>query len=1243
MKKHITLFSLCMFLSTIMLGQTQLQGKVTEEATGEPVLFGTVALYKDGVLVTGTDTDFDGNYTFSDMDPGTYDVEVQYLGLQTQRVTGVIAKAGKVTPLNFVMKEEGIMVDVIEVVGYKVPLVEMDNTTSGTTLTSEAIEALPTKAISAIAATTAGVSVNQDGDISVRGSRTDATFYYIDGVRVSADNAANMIPQAEIEQLQVITGGIEARYGDVTGGVISITSKGPSNKYSGGVELETSEFLDAYGYNLVNANISGPIIKKTNESGIERSVLGFRLFGQYRNIEDDRPSAVGVYRAPLELIQTLEQEPIQYIEGTPFPAAQFLDSDDISEPMVARPNEADRDYNISAKIDARFSDNIDMTFSGSYYDSKNQFTPGAVGGRSVGMYNWNNNPFALRNGYRGSVRFRHKLGRQGADQDEESTSLIRNASYTLQFGYEKGATSQNDVRHGDNLFNYGYYGRQDVNYIRQSSEITDENWAGDTVIIGGRPFAYQGLTEVPGEFTPDPNVNPVLAFPDYNSRNGFRELIQSNVFNVFENVGRVYNLSQKTEEDRYTINVNSGFDLFPGGSDSGRHSIQFGFMYEQRLLRRWEMTPLPIWELMRASANRHIENGVNTDIILGQFLDPISGQMINEYAPNDQSAEFQDNKFFRSVRELTGAEIIDFINTDALDPSTLTLDMFSPGELNSQSNLNLNYYGFDYTGENKISTSTSFDDFFTGTDDQGRRTFNVAPFNPNYIAGYIQDKFTFKDIIFRLGVRVDYYDANTKVLKDPFAFTEIESAEQFFGRNSELDRPGSIEDDYKVYVADDGSNDVVGYRDGNVWFKPDGTATDGNLLFGGGLVFPSYVEQNELKRNPQYYDRQTDDNGNPILDSNGDQVVERFDPNSAFEDYDPQLNVMPRLAFSFPISEDAGFFAHYDVLVQRPSANRVIGTPLHYYYFNESRFSPAGDPAENPDLKPERTIDYEVGFQQKISSSSAIKISAYYKELRDMIQQRVYSFVPTIGQYETFSNLDFGTIKGFAFSYDLRRTGNFQLNLAYALQFADGTGSDAESANGINSRRNIRTLLPLSYDERHSITAIADYRFASGNAYNGPRIAGKDILSDFGVNLLLNTISGRPYTTFQTVTSPTASSIRTSINETRLPWVIRADLQLDKNFSLKLNEESKRSLGINVYLRVQNLFDLDNIVRVYPVSLSPDDSGWLTTSRGNIALNDAVSNGFTEENYTSAIDWRLLNPNNYARPRQIFLGAIINF
>ena len=327
MIKHTTLLLLLfMLFGGVAFSQTTIQGKITEEATGEAVLFATIALYKNDVLMSGTESDFDGNYSFSDIDPGTYAIEVSFLGLATQRIQGIIAKAGKVNVVDISMKEEGELLDVIDIVDYKVPLVEFDNTTQGKALTAESIQNLPTKNIGAIAATSAGVSLGRDGQISVRGSRTNSTYYYIDGVRVTSASAQNLVPQAQIEQMQIITGGIAAKYGDVTGGIISITTRGPSNKFTAGLEAETSEYLDAFGYNLINASMSGPILR--NKEG--QSVLGFRAFGQYRNIRDDGPSAVGVYRASESLIASLEAEPVRSLNGTLLPATEFV-TDNVPE------------------------------------------------------------------------------------------------------------------------------------------------------------------------------------------------------------------------------------------------------------------------------------------------------------------------------------------------------------------------------------------------------------------------------------------------------------------------------------------------------------------------------------------------------------------------------------------------------------------------------------------------------------------------------------------------------------------------------------------------------------------------------------------------------------------------------------------------------------------------------------------------------------------------------------------------
>ena len=144
--KHKIKFSLLLllFAAHALHGQTQVQGKVSDGSTGEPILVGIVALYKSGSLITGTDTDFDGNYFFSDVDPGTYDIEVSCVGYANQRIADVVVKAGKVTIVDVAISE-GIEMPNCYILNYKVPLIDFWDTTSGMIFTSELLEELHIK------------------------------------------------------------------------------------------------------------------------------------------------------------------------------------------------------------------------------------------------------------------------------------------------------------------------------------------------------------------------------------------------------------------------------------------------------------------------------------------------------------------------------------------------------------------------------------------------------------------------------------------------------------------------------------------------------------------------------------------------------------------------------------------------------------------------------------------------------------------------------------------------------------------------------------------------------------------------------------------------------------------------------------------------------------------------------------------------------------------------------------------
>ncbi len=1273
MERKFFLSLVFMLVSILTYSQTALQGKVFDKATSEGLPFATLQITKNNVFISGISTDLDGNYKVN-LDPGTYDIEVSYVGYTTKQLNEVRVLDGKANVVDVPLSEAGEVLEEIEVVEYVVPLVENDNTTQGQTITSKEIRQLPTRNINALASTTAGLSsIDEGGTVTVRGSRSNATNYYVDGIRVFGQ----LPPESEIDQLQVITGGIGAEYGDVTGGIISITSKGPSNRFSGGIDTETSGFmvgdnyvgLDEFGQSLVGLSLSGPILR--NKKG--QSILGYRFSGRYTYQLEPNPLSRPLATARDEVREEIWANPTRRTSAATNslqPTAEDLRDSDV-EYVTRRDNNARRNINLTAKIDARLTDDIDITFTGSLIRNENQFYPS----RGWLLLNGQNNPTSINNTYRGIFRFRQRFPSAPVEEGGKP-SVIQNLEYTLSGGYELRTSQVEDPRHQDNFFDYGYIGRFDIQQIPTVNTIFDSTFVNNDSLPPGfiqfldtvnNDIGYIGhvdYADILTGYTPG-NANPGLAayndpllegnellteVEQYPAFNGgvFDDL--TNIWGFHTNANQVYNLYQKTEREIYTANVRISFDLLPGGSEKGRHAVALGFLYESRINRSYSLNPRALWILGRRIQNNEIL-GVDFENQTGQILTPDDGFFINTTFFDDfelNSPQFDnsglagvpqndlviqpntfDALFYNRIREELGLAQNDFVNIDALTPDQLSLDMFAPKEVTDfvqpGGGSIIDFVGYDYLG-NKVDNDVTFDDFFSQTEIIGQDTVRrllVEPTRPIYMAGYIQDKFTFKDIIFRLGVRVDRYDANRRVLRDILSLYEIIGADDFY--NTVLpggERPANIGDDYKVYTDAPGSTVVKAFRDGEQWYFADGTAANDPIsIFGqAGLVTPYYQEQgNPQRRNIKSL---------------------QYDPNTSFEDYEVQWNVMPRLAFSFPISDFANFFAHYDILVQRPTSNTTT-TALDYFYFTDQ----GRTPANNPNLLPQKTIDYEVGFQQKLSNSSAIKIAAYYREMRDMIQLRQINFTPSdqVANYQTFGNVDFGTVKGFTFQYDLRRTNNVQITANYTLQFAEGTGSNpTTSARALQQLGNLRTLFPLDFDERHRLNLVIDYRYGSGKRYNGPRLFGTDIFANAGVNLQTIFVSGRPYTKTSLPLQLGGAEIVGTFNGARLPWNNTVNLRVDKNFRLS-KPGAKRRVGLNVYFRVQNLLDTENVIGVYTATGSPEDSGYLDSPLGQDLLEDFERGGQNTQAFLDAYSWALIQPGFFTLPRRMYIGAILDF
>lgn len=150
MKKVLYLFPVVLLTFALFAFShqgTSLEGKITDKDTGDPIPFANVTLYQNGKIIAGVQSDFEGNYSFTNYDPGTYGVEASYLGYASTQIKGVKIKAGRVTKVDISLKAQEMLSNDILVVDYSMPLMKSDNTTQGKTMTLKKIKNLPSRKI----------------------------------------------------------------------------------------------------------------------------------------------------------------------------------------------------------------------------------------------------------------------------------------------------------------------------------------------------------------------------------------------------------------------------------------------------------------------------------------------------------------------------------------------------------------------------------------------------------------------------------------------------------------------------------------------------------------------------------------------------------------------------------------------------------------------------------------------------------------------------------------------------------------------------------------------------------------------------------------------------------------------------------------------------------------------------------------------------------------------------------------
>lgn len=1114
-RKWGSLLLLMLLLPSLALAQAtgKLAGKITDRSTGDVLPGATVVI--EGTTL-GTASDANGDYVIIGVPVGNYDVRVSFVGFTSETRTAVEINAGYTRQLDFQLMP-GIELDEV-VVTYVRPAIQKDAVGVPKIITSEELEALPVRGAADAVKIQAGVVAFEGSDaLYIRGGRNTEVTYYIDGVKVTG---TTNLPQAAIAQAEVQIGNINARYGDVMSGVINVTTKSGGNQFLGSFEGITSQQLDPYGYNLLSGMLSGPIIKDK---------LSFFVAGEYTDQKDSDPRATTELYVSDDILDGLRSAPQGFLakdangnsvnlsiprsigdgakllvddDGVPVVnngQLSFSDGTTVAVPSGVNPG----DISLASLIQrAEYLSDDDFEWR------KDKRGRGYQDLSMTGNLNWN---------VFGNARLR--LGGRLNMGDWDSGYSNRRVIFAPEM---QTKTNRDEYQvfgtWTQNLSNTTFFQLQ-ADWTDRKTEVYDPRF-GTTyadfleygnidnsvfaTLAGYRDLTLVNETRVDDHGTPDDpsdDTEFIVKVPTLSQRysDGSGPSTSDEVIATLAQApGGRFNGYQKSHDNQIRF---SGM----AATQIGLHQIEFGGEYEKRTNR--------LWSINAATLSRYVADG-----------DP------EQIAPDDPTLNPEGYSSFDAIP----AFVLDDIVT--------------------------NNYGYDLRGKNEINEE-DFAAFLNQDITKPEVSYNLKPYEPIYYGGYIQDKIEFDDLILNLGVRVDVFDNNIRVLKDRFSRRPVCRVANLGSSVNGVDCgvapstgiPENVGEDWAVFYSGD---DVLGYRNLN-----------GNFYDVGGQETTADVSLLGQVR------------------STSGQIT-----TDMFEDYKPQVTFMPRIGVSFPITDQALFFASYGVTSQRPSS-RTFAT------LNALQGSGG---INNTNLRPERTTKYELGFRQRLGELSTMTISGFFHQIENLIQQREIRGA-TPSTYISYENVDFGTVKGAEFDFELRRINGVAARYNYTLSFADGTGSfDATTGTIVwVSETPPNFISPLDFDQRHKMNLTVDYRLEKGE---GPTILGTKLLENFNVSVLTTLGSGFPYTPivepFNLAGAARPEQPKGGINSARMPWNSRVDLRVDRDFYLS------GQTRLSAFLWVQNVFDGRNVNNVWEYTGLPDDDGFLGLAAGARFLAD---------------------------------------
>ncbi|GGF08813.1 TonB-dependent receptor domain-containing protein [Flavobacterium limi] len=234
-------------------------GKIIEKSNKAPISYATVSIKDNGKVVSGVNTDDNGDFTIKNLALKSYTIEIQYIGFRKYIGSVILSDNKKSATVNVSLEEEATQLKGVNIIAErstieqkidrKVINVGKDLTTAGASA-SDIMNNIPS------------VNVDQDGKLSLRGNENVRVL--IDGRPTNLDPAQllKQIPSTSIKKIELITNPSAKYNPEGMSGIINIVlhknaNTGFNGTYSGGITFgQTAKYNQSLDLNYKTGKVN---------------------------------------------------------------------------------------------------------------------------------------------------------------------------------------------------------------------------------------------------------------------------------------------------------------------------------------------------------------------------------------------------------------------------------------------------------------------------------------------------------------------------------------------------------------------------------------------------------------------------------------------------------------------------------------------------------------------------------------------------------------------------------------------------------------------------------------------------------------------------------------------------------------------------------------------------------------------------------------------------------------------------